>query len=57
MEKGKKEEMGNNRDNYCHANWGVGGQFQKRTVTSTPGIKILVVPQFSYLPDQILRKK
>ena len=33
------------------------GQFQKRILASTPGYKLLVMLQFSYMPDQILGKK
>ena len=31
-------------------------QFRKRILASNPGIKILEVPQFSYMPDQTLGK-
>ena len=33
-----------------------GGQFRKRISTPTPGTKVLVMPQFSYMPDQISGK-
>ena len=53
---GKFREMGNNRDIYCYAIRG-GGQFRKRILSLPPGTKILVMPQLSYMPDQILGKK
>ena len=31
-------------------------QFRKRILAFIPGIKILVMPQFSHVPDQILEK-
>ena len=34
-----------------------GGQFQKKITVPTPGTKILVMPEFSYMPDQILANK
>ena len=34
-----------------------GGQFGKKISAPTPGTKILVMPQFSYMPDQILGKR
>ena len=34
-----------------------GGQFRKRILVPTPGTKILVMPQLSYMPDQILGEK
>ena len=37
-------EMGNNRDIYCYASWVV------------VNLEILVMPQFSYMSDQILGK-
>ena len=33
-----------------------GGQFRKRYQPLPPGTKILVMPQFPYMPDQILGK-
>ena len=33
-----------------------GGQFRKRISAPTPGTKILVMPQLSYMPDQTLGK-
>ena len=52
---GKFREMGNNRDIYCYANWGV-GEFRKSISALPPGTKIPVKPQFSYMPDQVLGK-
>ena len=34
-----------------------GGEFRKRISALSPGTKILVIPHFSYIPDQILEKK
>ena len=48
-------KMGINRDIYCYANWRV-VNFERVYQLLPPGIKILVMPQFSYLPDQILGK-
>ena len=49
-------KMGNNRDIYCYANrWVV--NFEREYKPLSPGAKILVMPQFSYMPDQILGKK
>ena len=47
-------EMGNNRDIYCYANWGV--NFERAYQPLLPGTKILLMPQFSNMPDQILGK-
>ena len=47
--------MGNNRDIYCYANWGV-VNFERAYQPLPPGTKILVMPQFSYMPDQFLGK-
>ena len=50
-------KMGNNRDIYCYANWGV-ANFE-RTCAYQPlplGTQILVMPQFSHMPDQFLGK-
>ena len=52
---GKFREMGNNREIYCYANWEV-VNFERAYQPLPPGTKILVMPQFSYIPDQILRK-
>ena len=41
-------EMGNNRDIYCYANWGV-VNFERVYQPLPPGTKILVMPQFSYM--------
>ena len=48
-------KMGNNRDIYYYANWGV-LNFEKAYQPLCPGTKIPVMPQFSYMPDQFLRK-
>ena len=48
-------KMGNNRDIYCYANWGV-VNFKRANQPLPPGTKILVMPQFSYMPDQFLGK-
>ena len=48
-------KMGNNRDIYCYANWGV-VNFKRAYQPLPPGTKILVMPQFSYMPDQFLGK-
>ena len=45
------EKMGNNRDIYCYAN------FEREYQPLPPGTKILAMPQFSYMPDQILGEK
>ena len=48
-------KMGNNRDIYCYANWEVVNL--ERACQSLPaGTKIPVMPQFFYMPDQILGK-
>ena len=48
-------KLGNNRDIYCYANWGV--MNLKRACQSLPqGTKIPVIPKFSYMPDQFLGK-
>ena len=48
-------KMGNNRNIYCYANWRV-ANFERAYQPLPPGTKILVMPQFSYMPDQFLRK-
>ena len=48
--------MGHGKGIYCYANQG-GGQFQREYWALPPGIKILVLPQFFYMSDQILGKK
>ena len=48
-------KMGNNRDIYCYANWGV-VNFEITYQPLPPGTKIPVIPQFSYMPDQFLGK-
>ena len=49
-------KMGNNRDIYCYANRGV-VNFEREYQPLPPGSKILVMPQFSNMPDQILGEK
>ena len=51
-----KGKMGNNRDIYCYANREV-VNFEREYQSLPPGTKVLVMPQFSYMPDQILGKK
>ena len=56
--KGRPEnlgKMGNNRDIYCYANWGV-VNLERAYQSLPPGTKILVTPQFPYMPDQFLGK-
>ena len=53
---GKCRKMGNNRDIHCYANRGV-IYFKRKYQPLPPGTKILVIPQFSYMPDQILGEK
>ena len=48
-------KMGDNRDIYCYANWGV-ANLERAYQPLPPGTKIIVMPQFSYVPDQFLRK-
>ena len=48
-------KMGNNRDIYCYANWGV-VNLERAYQSLPPGTKIPVIPQFLYMPDQFLRK-
>ena len=48
-------KMGNNRDIYCYANWGA-VNLERTYRPLPPGTKILVMPQFSYMPDQFLGK-
>ena len=49
-------KMGNNRDIFlCKSGGGV--NFEREYWPLPPGIKILVVPQFFCMPDQILKKK
>ena len=55
---GRPENLGkmdNNRDIYCYANCGV-VNFERAYQPLPPGTKILVMPQFSYMPDQFLGK-
>ena len=47
--------MGNNRDIYCYANWGV-VDFEREYQPLPSGTIILVMPQFASMPDQILGK-
>ena len=49
-------EMSNNRDIYCYANRRV-VNFERAYQPLRPGNKILVMPQFSCMPDQILGKR
>ena len=49
-------KMGNNRDIYFYANLGV-MNFEREYQPLSPGTKILVMSQFSYMSDQILGKK
>ena len=49
-------KMGNNRDIYSYANLGV-MNFEREYQPLSPGTKILVMSQFSYMSDQILGKK
>ena len=49
-------KMGNNGDIYRYANWGA-VNFEREYQCLSPGTKILVKSQLSYMPDQILRKK
>ena len=48
-------KMGNNRDIYYYANWGV-AKFERAYQRLPLGTKILVMPQSSYMPDQFLGK-
>ena len=48
-------KMSNNRDIYCYANWGV-VNFERAYQPLPLRTKILVMPQFSYMPDQFLGK-
>ena len=48
-------KMGNNRDIYCYANRGV-VNFERAYQPLRPGTKLLLMPQFSYMPDRILGK-
>ena len=48
-------KIGNNRDIHCYANWGV-VKFKREYHSLRPGTKILVMPQLSCMPDQILGK-
>ena len=49
-------QMGNNRDICCYANRGV-VNFEREYQSLAPNTKILVMPQFSYMQDQILGEK
>ena len=53
---GKCREMGNNRDIYYYANQRA-VNLERQYWPLSPGIKVLMVPQFSYMPDEILGKK
>ena len=56
---GRPENLGkisNNRDIYCYANREV-VDFERACHHLPPDTKILAMPQFSYIPDQILGKK
>ena len=48
-------KIGNNRGIYCYANREV-VDFERTYQFLPHGTKILVMPQFSYMPDQILGK-
>ena len=48
-------KMGNNRDIYCYANWGV-VNLERAYQSLPPGTKIPVIPQFPYMPDQFFGK-
>ena len=48
--------MGSNRDIYCYANREV-VNFEREYQLLPLGTRILVMSQFSYMPDQILGKK
>ena len=52
----KLGKMGNIRGIYCYVIRGV-INFEREYQPLPPGTKILVMPQFSYMPDQILGKK
>ena len=52
----KFREMANNKDIYSYANRRV-VNFEREYQPLPSGTKILVMPQFSYMPDQILGKK
>ena len=49
-------KMGNNRDIYCYANQGL-VNFEREYQPLPPGTKILLMPQFSHIPVQILGGK
>ena len=53
---GKFREMDNNRDIYCYVNRKV-VNFERGYQPLSHGTKILVMPQFSNMPDQIFGKK
>ena len=56
---GRPENLGKmdiNRDIYSYANLGV-VNFEREYQPLPPGTKIRVIPQFSYMSDQILGKK
>ena len=48
-------KMGNNKDIYCYANWGV-VNFERAYQSLPPDTKIPVMPQFSQMADQFLGK-
>ena len=56
---GRPENLGKmlsiNRDIYCYANWGM-VNFERAYQPLPPGTKILMMLQFSYMPDQVLGK-
>ena len=55
---GRPENLGkmeNNRDIYWYGNRGL-VNFEREYPPLPPGTKILAMPQFSYMPDQILGK-
>ena len=52
---GKFWKMCNNRDIYCYANRRGGGGWLI-SIENISRTKILVMPQFSYVPDQIMKK-
>ena len=59
LEEGRPEKsgkMGNKRDIYCYANLEL-VNFEREYQPLPPGSKILVMPRFSNMPDQILGKK
>ena len=52
------EKMGNNRDIYCYVYRGlVNVNFKREYQSLPPGTRIFVMPQLSYMLDQILGNK